>query len=184
MTAPASLPCPAFTRPHAAPTRPGHAVRTRSAGLALPVMVFALVVLSTLLAAGTALALQGSAGTTLEVQGARALAAARAGTEWGAWMVSDPEASRAPGPAVLPDCVPTTSLSLPAPLDAFTVAVDCTRTPATGEIDEGGLKLATYQITATASAGDLGSAERVERRVETRLTVCKNPGGLGPRFEC
>jgi hypothetical protein len=147
-------------------------------------MVFALVVLSTLLAAGTALALRGSAGTALEVQGARALAAARAGTEWGAWMVSDPEASRAPGPAVLPDCVPSTALTLPAPLEDFSVQVDCQRSPATGEIDEGGLKLAVYQITATAQAGAAGSADRVERRLEVRLTVCKNPGGLGPRYEC
>jgi MSHA biogenesis protein MshP len=161
-------------------------VRTRihTAGLALPVVVFALVILSTLLAAGIALSQQASAATTLEIQGVRALAAARAGSEWGAWMVSDPLATQAPGAAELPACMASTALTLPAPLDGFAVTVDCTRTPATGEIDEGGLKLASYQITATASTGAEGSAERVERRVETRLTICKNPGGLAPRFEC
>jgi MSHA biogenesis protein MshP len=153
-------------------------------GLALPMAVFALVVLSSLLAAGVTLATQAGAATALETQGARALAAARAGSEWGAWQVADPQASRAPGPAELPSCITATTLALPAPLDAFTVAVECARVPASGEIDEGGLKLASYQITATASLGTVGSAERVERRVETRLTVCKNPGGLGPRFEC
>lgn len=156
----------------------------RPRGLALPMVVFALVVLSTLLAAGVSLATQASAATALETLGARALSAARAGSEWGAWQVADPQASRAPGPAELPVCFTPTALALPSPLDAFSVSVECARTPASGEVDEGGLKLASYQITATASSGAEGSADRVERRVETRLTVCKNPGGLGPRFEC
>jgi len=152
--------------------------------MALPVVIFLLVILSMLLAAATTLALQGSAASSLELRGARALAAARAGTEWAAWMVSDPQASIAPGAAVLPPCVATTTVALPSPLDEFNVVVQCTRTPSSGEIDEGGLKLASYQLTATASGGDVASAERVERRVETRLTVCKNPGGLGPRYPC
>jgi MSHA biogenesis protein MshP len=153
-------------------------------GIALPVVVFLLVILALLLAAATALSLQSSAAGALETRGARALAAARAGADWGAWMVSDPQASRAPGPAVLPDCIATSTVALPTPLDEFTVTVTCVRTPASGEMDEGGLKLASYQIMATASAGDAASAERVERRVETRLTVCKNPGALGPRYTC
>jgi hypothetical protein len=153
-------------------------------GIALPVVVFLLVILSMLLAAATTLAMQGSAASALETRGTRALAAARAGTEWAAWMVNDPQATLAPGAAVLPPCVATTTVALPSPLDEFTVTVQCTRYPASGELDEGGLKLASYQLTATASAGDAASAERVERRVQTRLTVCKNPGGLGPRYPC
>jgi MSHA biogenesis protein MshP len=156
----------------------------RQLGIALPVVVFLLVILSMLLAAATVLAMQGSAAGALETRGARALAAARAGAEWGAWMVSDPQATLAPGPAVLPDCIATTTVTLPTPLDEFGVVVQCTRHPASGEIDEGGLKVVSYQLTATASAGDAAGAERVERRVETRLTVCKNPGGLGPRYLC
>lgn len=160
------------------------APRSRARGIALPVVVFLLVILSMLLTAAVTLSVQGQAATALETRGARALAAARAGIEWGAWMVNDPQGSLAPGAAVLPACVGTTSVTLPTPLDEFTVVVECTRYPASGEYDEGGLKLASYQLTATSSAGDANGAERVERRVQARVTVCKNPGGIGPRYAC
>lgn len=153
-------------------------------GLALPVVLFLMVILGTVLAGATTIAMRASQGGELEVQGARALAAARAGTEWGAWMVADPEATRAPGPVELPSCPPATTLALPQPLDAFTVEVSCTRHPATGSVDEGGLKLASYRIVAVSTAGADGDPRRVQRRVEARLTICKNPGGLGPRHEC
>jgi hypothetical protein len=64
------------------------------------------------------------------------------------------------------------------------VQVTCTRTPATGAIDEGGLQLAFYQITATASAGPAGSTDRVERQMQLRIETCKNPTGVAPLYGC
>jgi hypothetical protein len=153
-------------------------------GIALPAVIFMLVVLATLLAAGVTMMSQASQGMNLELRGARALAAARAGAEWGTWMVNDPLASRSPSATAIAACASNTALPLPSPLDEFVVDVQCTRFPATGEYDEGGLKVAAFQLIVTASSGPGNSADRVERRIETRVVVCKNPGGQAPRYPC
>jgi hypothetical protein len=114
----------------------------------------------------------------------RAYAAARAATEWAAWVVSDPLGTSNPNAFTLPDCMATTTVALPSPLDEFTVQVQCQRYPTVGETDEGGLKLAAYQLTATASVGDAASAERVERQLEVRVTACKNPGATAAPYAC
>lgn len=163
-----------------------HSFRSTPAqrGIALPVVIFLLVITSLLLAAAMRLSTQASQAGVLELRGVRALAAARTGTEWASWVVNDPPGTGTPGPTDLPACMADTTLALPAPLEEFIVQVQCTRHPATGEIDEGGLKLASYQLTATASVGEVDSAERVERRLEVRVTTCKNPGGNAPRYAC
>lgn len=154
-------------------------------GLLLPAVVWVIVALGGVLATLATLSERASANLGQEVLGARALAAARAGTEWGAWQVRDPQATLAPGAAVLPNCFATpSSLALPTPLDAFTVQVSCTRYPGTGTIDEGGLLLAVYEIVATASSGAVGSAQRVERRVQLRVESCKNPAADAPAYSC
>lgn len=153
-------------------------------GIALPAVIFMLVVLATLLAAGVTMMSQASQGMNLELRGARALSAARAGAEWGTWMVNDPLATRSPSATAIAACASNSALTLPGALDEFTVDVQCTRFPATGEYDEGGLKLAAFEIVSTASSGPANSADRVERRIETRVVVCKNPGGQAPRYPC
>ena len=154
-------------------------------GLLLPAVVWVIVILGGIIATLVSLMGRNSLALAQEVTGARALSAARAATDWGAWMVRDPQATRAPGPSVLPDCFTSpASLALPTPLDGLTVQVTCTRSPATGTLDEGGLLVAVYQIVATASSGAAANAGRVERRVQLRIETCKNPAGLAPLYNC
>jgi MSHA biogenesis protein MshP len=153
-------------------------------GIALPAMVFLLVVVALLVAAGMRLLLKGTHAQSLQIQQARALSAAKAATDWGLWQVSDRDGAQALGPSTLPACFATRSLALPAPLADVQVQVSCTRTPATGAMDEGGLKLASYSILASASLGNAGTADRVLRQFEARQVVCRNPGGTAPAYTC
>ena len=154
-------------------------------GLLLPAVVWVIVALGGIVATMALLMSRQSLGISQEVLGARALAAARAGTDWGAWLMRDPQGSASPGNSTLPDCFASpTTLALPAPLDAFDVQVQCTRYPATGTLNEGGLLLAIYQVTATASTGAVNDPGRVERRMQLRIETCKNPAGTAPAYSC
>jgi hypothetical protein len=64
-------------------------------------------------------------------------------------------------------------------LSDLQVQVSCTREPATGTVDEGGLRLASYRVLAQWPSGASGSNGFVQRQFEARHTVCKNPGGTG-----
>jgi type II secretory pathway pseudopilin PulG len=158
--------------------------QTAARGIALPIMVFALVVVGLLLGSGLAVLNGAQHSQTQQIQAARAAAAARSATEWGAWQMSDPQAALGLPGDTTPPCFASQSLSLPAPLTDFTVQVSCTRTPSSGQVDEGGLKLATYRIVAVATLGDASQEGHVRRQVEVRHTVCKNPGGTGPTYAC
>lgn len=153
-------------------------------GIALPAMVFLLVIVSLMLAAGLALLGQSQQGFALQLQSARALAAAKSASDWALWQVTDPLATQALPADTLPPCFADQSLALPAPLADLQVQVSCTREPATGSVDEGGLKLASYRLTSLASIGLAGSSDWVQRQFETRHTVCKNPGGVAPGYGC
>ena len=170
---------------------PRHAHRAGSApqarvcrGIALPAMIFAVVIVSMLLSAGLLMLTQSQHTQTLQLQAARALAAAKSGGEWGLWRVSDPDGSQGLAANVLPPCFASQTLTLPTPLADLPIQVSCTREPTTGSVDEGGLKLASYRVLAVVSAGGSGSVNFVQRQFETRATVCKNPGGSGPRYAC
>jgi len=153
-------------------------------GIALPAMIFLLVVVGLMLSAGLLLLSQSQHSQVLQLQTARALAAAKSGTEWGLWQVSDPDAALGLDGSTLPPCFASRTLALPAPLADLQVQVSCTREPATGTVDEGGLRLASYRLLAVAQSGAAGSNTFVQRQVEARHTVCKNPGGLQPRYAC
>lgn len=168
---------PATLRRSVAPAR-------RERGIALPAVVFMMVVLGLMLGAGLSLLTQSQHTQTLQLQSARALAAARSAVEWGLWKVSDPTAALALPADTAPPCFATQTLSLPSPLADVSVSVSCTRTPGTGQVDEGGLKRATYAIVAQASTGSPGAADYVSRKVEARHTVCRNPGGDAPDYRC
>jgi hypothetical protein len=156
----------------------------RQRGIALPAMVFMVVMVGLLLSAGLQLLTQSQHSQTLQLQTARALAGAKSGAEWGLWQVSDSQG--APGlPAdTLPPCFATQTLALPAPLQDLTVQVSCVRVPDTGAVDEGGLKLASYRIIAETSSGSPSGNSHVRRQFDVRHTACKNPGGTGPAFGC
>jgi hypothetical protein len=153
-------------------------------GIALPAMVFAIVIVSLMLSAGLLLLTQSQHTQTLQLQAARALAAAQSGSEWGLWQVSDPDAALGLGAGTLPPCFASQTLTLPAPLADLPIQLSCSREPATGAVDEGGLKLASYRVLAVVSAGNSGSINFVQRQFEARLTVCKNPGGTAPHYAC
>jgi hypothetical protein len=153
-------------------------------GMALPAMIFAVVIVGLMLSAGLLLLSQSQHTQTLQLQTARAMAAAQSGGEWGLWQVSDPDAALGLGASTLPPCFASTTLTLPAPLADLPIQVSCTREPASGSVDEGGLKLASYRLLAVAGVGGTGSIHFVQRQFETRITVCKNPGGTAPRYAC
>jgi MSHA biogenesis protein MshP len=158
--------------------------RIHQRGIALPAMVFMIVIVGLLLGAGLLLITQSQHTQTLQLQAARALSAAKSGGEWGLWKVSDPDGAQGLAADVLPPCFATQTLSLPAPLADLSVQVSCTREPAAGSVDEGGLKLASYRVLTVASVGGSGSINFVQRQFEARHTVCKNPGGTAPRYAC
>jgi MSHA biogenesis protein MshP len=170
-----------------APERQRGIAPERQRGIALPAMVFAIVIVGLLLSAGMLMLSQSQHTQTLQLQAARAMAAAKSGGEWGLWMVSDPDGAQNLGATTLPPCFATQTLTLPAPLQDMSVQVSCTREPASGSVDEGGLKLASYRVLTVASNGNVanaGSINFVQRQFEARTTVCKNPGGTGPRYGC
>lgn len=147
-------------------------------------MVFLLVIVGLMLSSGLLLLTQSQHSLVLQLQTARAMAAARSGSEWGLWQVSDPNAALGLAADSLPPCFAAQTLSLPAPLDDLELQVSCTREPATGAVDEGGLRLASYRVLALARSGAAGSNAFVQRQVEARHTVCKNPGGVAPGYAC
>lgn len=156
----------------------------KTRGIALPAMVFLLVVVALMVGAGVQMLLAGTHTQSLQIQQTRALAAAKAGAEWALWQVSDRDGLLGLDGNTLPPCFADRSLALPAPLDGLQVQVSCSREPAAGSIDEGGLKLASYRVFAQATSGSAGSADFVQRRFEARHTVCKNPGAAAPRHAC
>lgn len=157
---------------------------TRERGIALPAMVFLLVIVGLMVSAGLVLLTQSQHSQNLQIQAARALAAAKSGSEWGLWQVSDRQGALGLAADVLPPCFAARTLALPSAMLNLVVQVSCTREPASGAIDEGGLKLASYRIEATATSGIAGASDFVQRRIEARHVVCKNPGGNAPAYRC
>lgn len=128
-------------------------------GFVLPTAIFLLVVLATLAVYMTTLSRTSHISGALDVQGARAYQAARAGIEWAAWQVNDPQGLQAT-PTPCPASPAT--LALDATLAAFAVTVECTRSLET----DGAATVAVYRVTSTASAGVAGEVDYVERRIE------------------
>jgi MSHA biogenesis protein MshP len=152
--------------------------RQHRRGIALPAVVFIMVVMGLLIAGGLNLLMQANQSHVQQLLAARAISAARSGVEWGLWQVS---ATNGSAPAA---CFSTTTLTLPEPLANINLSVSCTRTPATGTVDEGGLKLATFSIAAIATHGSQSDPLHVSRQMEARHTVCRNPGADSPAFRC
>lgn len=135
----------------------------------------------------------------LDIQGVRAYQAARAGIEWGAYQVLDPNNTKNAASCATPDMPVcpgggpgTTDLTgLAGSLSPFTVTVVCTRTNTT----EGNRDIWTYQIASTACNQPLGASPMcpntgtpttgyVERRLTAVLSKCKDPTAAAPRCSC
>lgn len=125
----------------------------RHRGFTLLSLTFVLVVLTALGAALASIGIRQQLGSAAEVDAARALQAARAGLEWGAFQVLRNPAP----PAAAPACFATSSFS-PAGLGSFTVTVSCTRTPASGTVADGSSTLVFYQLVANACNGPTAGA--------------------------
>lgn len=145
-----------------APFKPMRRARLLESGFALPTAIFLLVILGALGAYMVSLSRTSHISSALDIQGGRAYQAARAGIEWGAWQVVDPQALQ-PSPTPCP--ASPTALTLSGTLAAFTVNVSCTRTLATDGADS----VAIYQITSTATAGVAGEVDYVERQIQSTL---------------
>jgi MSHA biogenesis protein MshP len=131
----------------------------RETGFVLPTAIFLLVVLAALAAYMVSLSRTSHISGALDIQGSRAYQAARAGVEWAAWQVVDPQALQ-PSPAPCP--ASPAALTLTGTLAAFAVTVSCTRSVETDGADT----VAIYQITSTATSGATGEVDYVERRIE------------------
>ena len=131
----------------------------------------------------------------LDVQGARAYQAARAGAEWGAFQVLDPNNTLNPLPGTCSPlnwpatCAASTNISsLSGSLSSFTVTVTCTETSTT----EGNRQIRSYRLIATAcnqpSGGSCPNASPgsgyVERQIAANLSKCKDPTAAAPRCSC
>lgn len=136
-------------------------VRTES-GFVLPTAIFLLVVLAALATYMVSLSRTSHISSALDIQGARAYQAARAGIEWAAWQVVDPQTVP---PVSTTPCPAPTTLTLAGTLAAFNVDVTCIRTSATDGADA----VAIYQITSTARSGAPGEVDYVDRQIQASL---------------
>jgi len=103
-----------------------------------------------------------------DVQGSRALAAARAGSEWMVATIMTQESAGNPPYA----CIPTSLV-----FAGFNIAVACTRS----SHDEEGNRIHVFNITSKASTGGApGNLGYVERQIHTVVATCRVGGDTGP----
>ena len=172
-----------------------HASR-RARGFSIVTALFLLVVLSLLGAFIVSVTGLQQSSQQLDVQGVRAYQAARAGIEWGAWQVLDPnnDLPGFGGTASIPPCpgASTNLTGLGGSLSPFTVTVTCDAT-INAPTTEGNRNIGAYQIIANAcnqpSAGACPNASPasgyVERQLQATLSKCKDPDPTaGPLFKC
>jgi len=161
--------------------------KLRERGFSIVTAIFLLVVLSLLGAFIVSVTGLQQSSLQLDVQGVRAYHAARAGIEWGAWQVLDPNNSI--GTPALPVCPASTNLTgLAGSLSPFTVTVTCSAT-INAPTTEGLRNIGAYQIIATACnqppcPNPTPASGYVERQLQATLSKCKDPSAAGPRFAC
>ena len=129
-------------------------------GFALVPALFLIVVLGALALVAVRVGTGQQHAVTMGLLQARALAAARAGVEWGAYR------ALAPAPNV-PLCASSTTLNLAeAALNGYTVVVSCNSTA----FANGAATSHSYTIVSTATAGTYGQPMYVRRVFSTTLT--------------
>lgn len=163
-------------------------------GFSIVTAVFLVVVLALLGAFIVSVSGLQQSSHALDVQGVRAYQAARAGIEWGAYQVLDPNNTLNPAtcsPLVMPGCPasPTHISTLAGSLSAFTVSVTCV---VAGDTTEGNRSVRVYRITARACNQPSGGSclattpatGYVEREIQATLSKCKDPTAAAPRCAC
>ena len=166
--------------------------RRPQTGFSLIAAIFLLVVLALMGTLIVSITSMQSASGQLDLSGVRAYQAARAGTEWAAYQVLDPDNALNPAtcsPVVMPSCAasPTNLSSLGGTLSSFTVTVTCTQAADTTESNR---NVRVFQIVATAcnQGGSCPNASPtsgyVERRLEATFSKCKDSTATAPRCSC
>ena len=135
--------------------------RRRVPGFALIPALFLIVVLGALAVVAIRVGTGQQHAVTMSLQEARALAAARAGIEWGVYRALDgtlPAASR---------CVASTTLGLSeAALSGFSVVISCSAS----SYSSGATTNSSYVINASATSGIYGNPAYVHRAVSGTFT--------------
>jgi MSHA biogenesis protein MshP len=165
------------------PERPGRlqrrcAARQRCRGFSAIAAIAILVILSVLGAFIVTVSTLQSQSSALDVLGSRAYQAAKAGTEWGAYNILNPEIP--PGTARYTVCdggTTATFSGLGGGLGEFTVTVSCQMSSYT----EFGNTLRVYQLTSTACNMQSAScpnaapsgASYVERQIVSIVATCR-----------
>lgn len=134
-------------------------------GFVLPSAIFLVVILAALGGYMVTLSRTSHMSGALDIQGSRAYQAARAGIEWAAWQVVDPQGLQ-PTPTPCPASPSTVAspgtVPLAGTLAAFTVVVTCNRTV----VMDGATQVAVYQVTSTATSGVPGTVDYVDRQIQ------------------
>ena len=160
-----------------------------SRGFAFIAALFLLVVLGAFVAFIVSISMNTQTSGALAVQGARAYEAARAGIEWATYQILDPRTAINGAITTPPDCFASpSSPTLPGDLGQFSLTVSCARYPANtaspNYYEEASLRVAVYDVIATATQGNPGAADYVERQIQVRIEQCKNPNGTRPLYAC
>jgi MSHA biogenesis protein MshP len=170
----------------------------RQKGFSLVAAIFLLVVLALMGALIASVSGMQQAGGQLDLLGVRAYHSARAGMEWAAHQIVDPNNTLNQGPPPscspinMPVCPasPTNLSSLGGSLTGFTVTVECTQQPA-WDTTESNRNVRVFQVVATACNQPAGGAcpgvpanGYVERRLEATFSKCKDSTATAPRCSC
>lgn len=132
-------------------------------GFAIVAAIFLIVALAALGAAMVHFSSTQHLASALDVLGSRALAAARAGSEWQIASIMAQETNNNPQYA----CPPSPSNLT---FDVFSIAVSCIDSTH----DEEGKRVRVYRISAVARTGGApGSPGFVERRIDTVVATCR-----------
>jgi MSHA biogenesis protein MshP len=130
--------------------------RGRQRGMSLVVAIFLIVIVALLAAFAVSAGTAANESANLRLLTDRALAAARAGTEWGAYRA-----------LVQNQCAASTVINLnQAALRGYRITVNCTRTNHV----EGATNYSVFDVTAFAQRGNFGAADYSSRRITARYT--------------
>lgn len=145
----------------------------RCTGFSVISAIFLLVVLSALAAFIVNISSGQHVAAAADIRGASAYQAARAGVEWGAYQVLEPNGAVTAG---LLACPATTTFT---PFAGFSTTVSCV----SSNHSENGNSIGVYKFRSTATAGTSGTINYVERVLDVTVAKCKDPTAVAP-FNC
>ncbi|MBX9869842.1 MAG: hypothetical protein K2X63_08600 [Burkholderiaceae bacterium] len=150
--------------------------RRGQAGFSLVSAIFLLLILSGLGAIMLSVSGVQQTESTQDLQGSKAYQAAKAGIEWGTYLILNPENTNpANAPFTAQFTCPVAGLSsaalpaLPVGLTGFTIQVDCTRS----DFIEGGNTISVYRLISVATSGIAGNSSFVSRNLTATINTCR-----------